>query len=124
VTRTIAGAVLATVVGESTLAGSDGRDASKVPPKEEKELEKALLRALTPILKERAQLGVPHQTAVAHALQIVCFNNKFPRGLMLRLAMELYDLDVVEEEAWMRWREDLTDEFPGKVRCRATGWSP
>ena len=35
--------------------------------------------------------------------------------MMLRNAMALYDLDIVEEAAFMAWREDMSATYPGKV---------
>lgn len=34
--------------------------------------------------------------------------------MLLRFAVQLYDTDVVEEEAWMQWREEINDLEPGK----------
>ena len=33
---------------------------------------------------------------------------------MLRISVLLYDNDVVEQPAWMRWREEVNDDDPGK----------
>ena len=38
-------------------------------------------------------------------------------GLLRRLFMNLYDLEVIEEDAFLRWKEDLNDEFPGKGKA-------
>ena len=31
--------------------------------------------------------------------------------------MYLYDLEVIEEEVFLRWREEVTDEYPGKGKA-------
>ena len=46
--------------------------------------------------------------------EVVCF---VAAGLLLRLFMNLYDLEVIEEDAFLRWKEDLNDEFPGKGKA-------
>ena len=28
--------------------------------------------------------------------------------------MNLYDLDIVEEEAYLKWKDDVCDDYPGK----------
>ena len=28
--------------------------------------------------------------------------------------MYMYDLEVIEEEAYLRWKEEVNDEYPGK----------
>lgn len=35
-------------------------------------------------------------------------------GLLLRLFSYLYDMDVIEEESYFKWKEDVSEEFPGK----------
>ena len=35
-------------------------------------------------------------------------------GLLLRLFSYLYDMDVIEEECFFKWKEDVSQEFPGK----------
>lgn len=40
-----------------------------------------------------------------------------PVGLVLRLFSYLYNMDVVEEEALLHWREDLSREYPGKGKA-------
>lgn len=34
--------------------------------------------------------------------------------MLLRWFMYLYNLEVCEEDAFLRWREDVTDAYPGK----------
>jgi len=31
--------------------------------------------------------------------------------------MKLYDLEIVEEEAFLKWKEELNDEYPGKGKA-------
>lgn len=61
-------------------------------------------------LHERIDLQV---TAV-YSLQAHCHALGFPKGVLLRWFMALYELEVVEEEAFLQWKEDLTDAYPGK----------
>ena len=38
-------------------------------------------------------------------------------GMLLRMFMNLYDLEIIDEDAFLRWKEDLTDVFPGKGKA-------
>jgi len=49
-----------------------------------------------------------------YALQSHFFALGFPRGQLLRWFNALYDLSVIEEDAFLAWKEDLTDVYPGK----------
>ena len=37
--------------------------------------------------------------------------------MLLRWFTALYDLNVIEEEAFLQWKEDLTEAYPGKQRA-------
>jgi len=34
--------------------------------------------------------------------------------MLLRWFHNLYDLEVIEEEAFMKWKEDISDDYAGK----------
>lgn len=38
-------------------------------------------------------------------------------GMLLRWFLMLYDLEVIEEEVFIKWKEDINDEFPGKGKA-------
>ena len=35
-------------------------------------------------------------------------------GLLLRIFSYWYDMDVIEEESFFKWKEDVPQEYPGK----------
>lgn len=37
--------------------------------------------------------------------------------MLLRWFMLFYDLEVIEEEAFLKWKEDVNDEYPGKGKA-------
>ena len=37
--------------------------------------------------------------------------------MLLRFFIHFYNMEVIEEEAYMKWKEDITDEFPGKGKA-------
>lgn len=82
--------------------------------KQSKAQEKTTLQALAAIVEKYVSDNVKKQTDVIYALQSFCYDKKFPRGMMLRLSMHLYELDVVEGDAWMMWKEEVNEEIPGK----------
>ena len=57
------------------------------------------------------------QIALVYALQVFCHGLKWPKGLLLRLFSYMYDMEVVEEEAFVKWKEDLNDTYPGKGKA-------
>jgi len=56
----------------------------------------------------------------AHCLfevQRFCHDNSWPNGLMKKLFFQLYNVDVVFEDAYGVWREDVDNETPGKTQA-------
>lgn len=38
-------------------------------------------------------------------------------GMLLRYFVHLYDMEIIEEDAFLAWKEDITQEFPGKGKA-------
>jgi len=38
-------------------------------------------------------------------------------GMMLRMFMYLYDLEIIDDEVFLSWKEDINDETPGKGKA-------
>ena len=36
---------------------------------------------------------------------------------MLRMFMSMYDMEVVDEEVFLKWKEEVNDEYPGKGKA-------
>ena len=60
--------------------------------------------------------SIEMQRRALYAAQAYAYHADFPKGFILRIFVAFYDTDLVEEEAFMSWREDLSDDYPGKVR--------
>eukprot|EP00040_Diaphanoeca_grandis_P022402 m.120369 g.120369 ORF g.120369 m.120369 type:complete len:1063 (+) comp28799_c0_seq10:108-3296(+) len=76
--------------------------------------EKTTLQALAAILEKYVTENVTKQVDIIYALQTFCFDHKFPKGMMLRWSVHLYELDVVEGESWLSWKEEVNYDIPGK----------
>lgn len=90
---------------------------SLAPPKEALEQEKRLLDAFKPVIQKFLHEHTHLQVTALYALQTHCHNLAFPKGMLLRYFVYLYDMEVVEEEAFLAWKEDLSQEFPGKGKA-------
>lgn len=38
-------------------------------------------------------------------------------GMLLRWFAYLYDMEIIEDEAFLNWREDVNDTYPGKGKA-------
>ncbi|XP_075213295.1 N-acetyltransferase 1 isoform X2 [Lycorma delicatula] len=80
------------------------------------EKEKTLLEKFKTVLHPFLH-DIDLQVTAVYALQVYCFSLDFPKGMLLRWFINLYDLEIVEEEAFLKWREDVTDAYPGKGKA-------
>lgn len=86
-------------------------------PKSDLEKEKSLLEKFKPIMRTFFDDRVDLQMNAIYALQTYFFSLDFPKGLLLRWFNLMYELEIVEEEAFLKWREDVTDAYPGKGKA-------
>lgn len=100
------------ITGESTLA--ENADPTITPEKALSDKEKELLDKLKGVLQRFLNERINLQVAALYAVQVFCYNHKFPKGMLLRFFVNLYDQEIIEEEAFLQWKEEVNDEFPGK----------
>uniref|UniRef100_A0A8B9FPA5 Eukaryotic translation initiation factor 4 gamma 2 n=1 Tax=Amazona collaria TaxID=241587 RepID=A0A8B9FPA5_9PSIT len=96
---------------------NDESDSSSAPSKEQLEQEKQLLLSFKPVMQKFLHDHVDLQVSALYALQVHCYNNNFPKGMLLRFFVHFYDMEIIEEEAFLAWKEDITQEFPGKGKA-------
>jgi translation initiation factor 4G len=51
------------------------------------------------------------------AAQRFCHDAGHPPGLLTRIFRDLYNGDVLDEPAMQRWRDDTSDQTPGKTKA-------
>ncbi|XP_078346401.1 eukaryotic translation initiation factor 4 gamma 2-like isoform X2 [Oculina patagonica] len=100
---------------DSTLAES--LDPSQAPEKDLLEKEKSTLKKLLPLVEKFVHEKSHLQVSVLYALQVFCHSHNFPKGMLLRMFVLLYDTEVVEEEAFLKWKEDVSEKYPGKGKA-------
>lgn len=90
-----------------------GTISNAAPDKILQEKESLLLQKYQRMLQTLLNTTEAQVTAV-HSLQVFCLSLGFPKGMLLRWFMALYDMSIIDEEAFMRWKEDVNDSYPGK----------
>lgn len=75
----------------------------------EKELLTKYQQVLQAILADKQM-----QLASLYALQLFYYNLEFPKGALLRWFHMLYDMNIVDDDIFFQWKEEINDEFPGK----------
>ncbi|KAJ8002714.1 hypothetical protein DPEC_G00161810 [Dallia pectoralis] len=97
--------------------GSGGEEQGTGPSKEQLEQEKQLLLAFKPVMQKFLHDQPQLQVSGLYALQVHCHSYQFPKGMLLRYFVHFYDMEIIEEEAFLAWKEDIAQEFPGKGKA-------
>ncbi|KAL4648902.1 eukaryotic translation initiation factor 4 gamma 2-like, partial [Arapaima gigas] len=92
-------------------------DQLSAPTKDQLDQEKQLLLAFKPVMQKFLHDHVNLQVSALYALQVHCNASSFPKGMLLRYFVNFYDMEIIEEEAFLAWKEDITQEFPGKGKA-------
>uniref|UniRef100_A0A3B5AFF7 Eukaryotic translation initiation factor 4 gamma 2 n=1 Tax=Stegastes partitus TaxID=144197 RepID=A0A3B5AFF7_9TELE len=87
------------------------------PSKEQLDEEKQLLLSFKPVMQKFLHDHIDLQVSALYALQVHCNAKGFPKGMLLRYFANLYDMEIIEEEGFLSWKEDITQEFPGKGKA-------
>ncbi|RUS87631.1 hypothetical protein EGW08_004616, partial [Elysia chlorotica] len=104
------------ITSESTLRG-DNIDTTVTPEKALMDREKELLEKVKGALEILLNDHVDLQMAALYAVQVFCYSHQFPKGMFLRFFVNLYDMEVIDEEVYLRWKEEVNDEYPGKGKA-------
>ena len=107
--------ILQVVVGHITescaAAGADSGDKAAA------EAEKAALERYKTVLQPHVRDRPALQLTAVYALQVFCHEKGFPKGLLLRAFVNFYEFDILEERAFLQWKEDVNDAYPGKGKA-------
>jgi len=109
-----AGPLLAVLLHVHLLIVRHLLDSNKAGPVEaEKELLDKFRHVLKPFIADKPKL----QLAAVYALQMSCNALCFPKGLLLRSFVNFYEMDIVDEHAFLQWKEDVNETYPGKGKA-------
>jgi len=113
----LVGALLRFITDRAVTSDASGRASGEMSDKEVAETEKEMILKYKPVLK--AFLGASNglQLCAIYALQVFCFSRGFPKGQLLRWFVALYEADIVDETAFLNWKEDVNDTYPGKGKA-------
>lgn len=108
-------ALIASVVryiGEETTL----KEGNATPEKEVTDKEKEMIGQFKEVL-QTFLTNQELQLAAVYALQVFCFSRGFPKGMLLRWFVSLYEADIVDEHVFLKWKEDVNDSYPGKGKA-------
>ena len=83
------------------------------------EAEKDLVAKFRIVLRPYVAANAKLQLTAVYALQVFNHDLGFPKGMLLRSFINCYELDILDEHAFIEWKEDTTscDDYPGKGKA-------
>jgi len=97
----------------SSETATENKGSPSNPVEAEKELLAKYRHVLKPFIADKPKL----QLAAVYALQMSCNALCFPKGLLLRSFVNFYEMDIVDEHAFLQWKEDVNETYPGKGKA-------
>lgn len=107
--------ILRYIVSESTRQSES--DVDSEPSKADIKKEKELIEKFKSMLASYIHTSIDLQLVAIYAVQTYCHSLGFPKGLLLRMFMNLYDFEVIDEDAFLKWKEDINEQYPGKGKA-------
>lgn len=95
----------------------EGFDVNAMPEKGDIEQEKEMTERWRGVLQMFLHDNSTLQLTAIYAVQVLCHQYNFPKGMLLRMFMNLYDMEVIDEEIFLRWKEEVNGEHPGKGKA-------
>jgi len=103
--------VLFRFITQEAAKGTDQSD--KAVRDKEKELLLSFKHVITKFLRNKIDL----QVIGIYALQSCWYASDCPKLALLRWFVSMYELEMIEEDAFLKWKEDLRDDYPGKGKA-------
>lgn len=95
----------------------ENTDPASIPDKVVVEKEKQMLKKFSQLLQTFLHNQVYLQIVAVYAIQVYWYSLNFPKGMLLRWFVCLYEFEIIEDEAFLKWREDVNDAYPGKGKA-------
>lgn len=100
-------------IDEKNTMNSSNKSSPSTPSQRTSDVETELLtryqQVLQAILKDKQM-----QLATLYALQSFFHGLDFPKGSLLRWFHMLYDMNIVDDDVFFIWKEEINDGYPGK----------
>ena len=54
------------------------------------------------------------QVEAIYAMQVYANSKGFPKYYLAHLFNQMYDLEIIEEEAFLQWKDEINENYPNK----------
>lgn len=79
--------------------------------------QKQLIQKYQDLLKEYLASNQSKQIEAIYAIQVYAESKGLPKYLLPHLFNQMYDLEIIEEEAFYAWKDEINENYPNKGRA-------
>ncbi len=102
---------------ENSVLSSEFSDLDSKMDKKHVQKQKDLLKKYQGVLQE--YLGVAKtkrakQIEAIYAMQVYANSKGFPKYFLAHLFHQMYDLEIIEEKAFLQWKDEVNENYPNK----------
>lgn len=76
--------------------------------------QKQLIQKYQNILQDYLKKSLSKQIEAIYAMQVYASSKGFPKYFLAHLFNQMYDLEIIEEEAFFRWKDEINENYPNK----------
>ena len=76
--------------------------------------QKQLIENYACVLRDYLRGNRPKQVEAIYAIQLYAESKGFPKYFLAHLFNQMYDLELVDEEAFYMWKDEINDNYPNK----------
>jgi len=95
---------------EKSVLSNDFEKMNKININQQKEL----IRKYKKILQDYLKSSLDKQVEAIYAMQVYASSKGFPKYFLAHLFNQMYDLEIIEEEAFFRWKDEINENYPNK----------
>jgi len=102
---------------ENSVLSTENNDLNSKMDKNHVNKQKHLIEKYQEILQD--YLNVPKlkrakQIEAIYAMQVYANSKGFPKYFLAHLFNQMYDLEIIEEEAFLQWKDEINENYPNK----------
>ena len=104
---------------ENSVLSTENSDLNSKMDKNHVAKQKQLIQKYQPILQEYLASGVKKarimkQIEAIYAMQVYANSKGFPKYFLAHLFNQMYDLEIIEEDAFLQWKDEINENYPNK----------
>lgn len=76
--------------------------------------QKQLIQTYQDLLQEYLSSNSSKQVEAIYAMQVYAGSKGFPKYFLAHLFNQMYDLEIIDEEAFYLWKDEINENYPDK----------